>query len=265
MGASFIGINLLRISVLLVVVWVFHAKIGKYPKPLPSNDNLKREMWEVGFLWILQFAIMSIFAYLVFSVGMFDPSDPYSLELLIVWAGVQTVPGLVIPLLFVRFGNTGARVVWEDLGFSTKIQQKTAWMYVILVQVILIIASLIFVRPEPAPVFFLLLSVYTPVFLEEFLYRGVIQSKLERAMGQNKGWFYGGIVFGLVHIPINFFAPFWLAGDPNIVAGLLLLGGQIVNGWWLGIAYAKTRSLIPGILVHYMADFLGNILAWLFI
>jgi len=119
--------------------------------------------------------------------------------------------------------------------------------------------------PAPVPVFFLLMSIYAVVFLEEFLYRSVIQSKLERAIGQNKGWFYAGIVFGLIHIPANFFAPFWQTGDPNIIAGLLLLGGQILNGWWYGIAYIKTRSLVPCIAMHYMADFLANILAWFII
>lgn len=99
------------------------------------------------------------------------------------------------------------------------------------------------------------------MFLEEFLFRGVIQSKLERALGQNKGWFYAGIVFGLIHIPTNFFGPLWEAGDASIIAGLLLLVGQIMNGWWYGIAYTKTRSLIPCIIMHYMADFLILILA----
>jgi len=258
---TFLLVHFLRISILLAVAWVLHAKIGKYPEPLPSSENSKREIWEVVFLWAVHFAIMSIFAYLVISVGIFGyPSDPYSSESFIVWAVVNTVPGLAIPLLFVLLvNNWNAR---DDLGLTTKIQQKQVWIYVILVQVILIMGSLIFVRPKPAPVFFLIMSLYTPAFLEEFLYRGVLQSKLERAIGQNKGWFYGGIVFGLAHIPSNFFAPLLLAGDPNIVAGMLLLGGQIVNGWWLGITYTKTRSLMPCIIIHYMADYLVNILAW---
>ena len=113
--------------------------------------------------------------------------------------------------------------------------------------------------------FFLVISLYATVFIEEFLYRGVIQSKLERALGQKKGWFYGGIIFGLAHIPANFFAPFWATGTVDIVAGLLMLGVQIVNGWWFGIAYTKTRSLIPGIIMHYIADFLLLYLAFVFV
>ena len=116
----------------------------------------------------------------------------------------------------------------------------------------------LFIRgtPDPVPVFFLVISLYSTVFLEEFLFRGVIQSKLERALGLHKGWFYGGIIFGLMHIPTNFFGPLWEAGDASILTGFFLLIGQIMNGWWFGITYTKTRSLIPCLILHYMADFL---------
>ena len=100
------------------------------------------------------------------------------------------------------------------------------------------------------------------MFIEEFLYRGVIQSKLERVFGTNKGWFYGGIIFGLAHISANFFAPIWIAGTVDMTAGLLMLGVQIVIGFWYGIAYAKTRRLLPSIIIHYLADFFIIYLAW---
>lgn len=257
--ALLIGIYTLRISVLLAVVWVLHTKIGKYPEPLPSSENPKREIGEALFLWVFLFVVLSIFGYLVFSVGLLDTSEPYSTDLTIIWQLVNTVPSLAVPLLFVRFVNK-----WNasDLGVTTKINQKRVWAYVILIQIILIIGELS-IRGKPAsrPLFFLLMSLYGTVILEEFLHRGVIQSKLERAIGQNKAWFYGGILFGLVHIPANFLVDLWATGNVDILAGLLLLGGQTVNGWWFGITYAKTRSLIPAIILHYMADFLIYFLA----
>ncbi|MHA2140766.1 MAG: CPBP family glutamic-type intramembrane protease, partial [Candidatus Thorarchaeota archaeon] len=78
-------------------------------------------------------------------------------------------------------------------------------------------------------------------------------------------WFYGGIIFGLAHIPANFLAPMWGTGTVDIVAALLMLGVQIVNGWWYGIAFTKTRSLLPGIIIHYIADFMIIYLAWFFV
>ncbi|MCK5239839.1 MAG: CPBP family intramembrane metalloprotease [Candidatus Thorarchaeota archaeon] len=254
----------LRISVLLVVAWILHKKIGEYSEPLPSSENPKREVSEALLLWGIMFVVASIFAFVIYTTGIFDVSDQYSPTLLLLWAIVYTIPGLVIPALFVLFVNKwNART---DLGITLKIQQRSVWMFVIVLQFVLIFAELsIRGAPETAPFFFLAISLYATVFLEEFLYRGVIQSKLERAFGLNKGWFYGGIVFGLAHIPANFFAPLWIAGTVDMTAGLLLLGVQIVNGWWYGITYAKTRSLLPSIIIHYLADFFIIYLAWIFL
>jgi membrane protease YdiL (CAAX protease family) len=254
----------LRISVLLIVSWVLHAKIGVYPQSLTTSENPKREIREVFLLWAFMFAIASVFGFLVYTSGIFNPSDSYSPVLLVTWALVYSLPGFAIPLLFVVFVNKwNARV---DLGINTKIQQKRVWIFVILIQILLIFAELsIRGSSETAPLFFLLISLYGTVFIEEFLYRGVIQSKLERAMGQTKGWFYGGIIFGLAHIPANFFAPLWIAGTVDMTAGLLLLGVQIANGWWYGITFTKTRSLMPSIITHYLADFLIIYFAWIFV
>ena len=251
---------LIRISVLFVVISILHTKIGSYPSPLPSSANPKKEIWEVFFLWALLFITLSIFIYLLYSVGIFDSIDTYSPKLILLWAAIHTIPGFVVPVLYVRYVNKWN--IRKDLGVSTQIQQKSVWYYVILIQILLILGEL-FIRgtPDPAPVFFLVISLYSTVFLEEFLFRGVIQTKLERALGLHKGWFYGGIVFGLIHIPTNFFGPLWEAGDASILTGFLLLIGQIMNGWWFGITYIKTRSLIPCLILHYMADFLILILA----
>ena len=56
------------------------------------------------------------------------------------------------------------------------------------------------VMPEPLPVPFVLLALYQPAFIEEFFFRGILQGKLERALGPTQGWFYSGILFGLAHV-----------------------------------------------------------------
>ena len=44
-----------------------------------------------------------------------------------------------------------------------------------------------------------------------------------------------------------------------------MLAGQIVAGWMFGIIYTKTRSLLPGMVAHYLTDFrLGSIVLHLF-
>jgi membrane protease YdiL (CAAX protease family) len=98
-------------------------------------------------------------------------------------------------------------------------------------------------------------------FVEEFFFRAIIQGKLERALGQNKAWFYSGILFGLAHLVTNF----WVMGL-DIVPGILELVGQIIAGWTFGIIYMKTRSLLPSFIAHYITDFrLGSIIARLFL
>ena len=35
----------------------------------------------------------------------------------------------------------------------------------------------------------------------------------------------------------------------------VLLITQIISGWIFGIIYSKTRSILPGMLAHFMATF----------
>ena len=97
-------------------------------------------------------------------------------------------------------------------------------------------------------------AVYQPAFTEEFLFRVILQGKLERALGQNKAWFYSGILFGLIHVPVDFFGPQWYSHGESFLAAFILLFGQITAGWIFGLIYSKTRSIFPGMLAHFMTD-----------
>ncbi len=68
-------------------------------------------------------------------------------------------------------------------------------------------------------------------------------------MGQNKAWIYGGILFGLAHL----FFDYSVAGL-DLVSGIVMLIGQVIAGWIFGIIYMKTRSLWPGMFIHYITD-----------
>ncbi|MBV1904160.1 MAG: CPBP family intramembrane metalloprotease [Marinosulfonomonas sp.] len=86
------------------------------------------------------------------------------------------------------------------------------------------------------------------------LFRVIIQCKLELALGQDRAWFYSGILFGLFHVPINFFRPQWYSSGESYLAAFIMLFGQISAGWIFGIIYSKTRSIFPGMLAHFMTD-----------
>jgi membrane protease YdiL (CAAX protease family) len=106
-----------------------------------------------------------------------------------------------------------------------------------------------------------LFSIWQPGFIEEFFHRGIIQSRLERVIGQNKAWIYGGILFGLFHVSFNY-----IIGEYDLVTGVFVLIGQVISGWMFGILYMKTRSLWPGMLVHFLTDGrLASIIAHIFL
>ncbi|MBN2149287.1 MAG: CPBP family intramembrane metalloprotease [Anaerolineales bacterium] len=103
----------------------------------------------------------------------------------------------------------------------------------------------------------ILLLFYNNAFLEEFYHRGVIQSLLERLLGQRLAILCGGILFGLTHIALDYSALGQTGGILAICSALLL---QTMAGWLFGLIYLKTRSLWPGIICHYLANWLPSIL-----
>jgi membrane protease YdiL (CAAX protease family) len=78
---------------------------------------------------------------------------------------------------------------------------------------------------------------------EEFLFRGLLQNTLSRAMkSDNGGWILASILFGASHLPNN--------GFPNWRYALL----ATIAGLFYGRAWRKTGSLLPAALVHMLVD-----------
>ena len=106
------------------------------------------------------------------------------------------------------------------------------------------------------PLSALLVLFYSNAFLEEFAFRGVIQSLLERSLGQGKAILCGGILFGLTHIGLDVSTLAEAGGVPAVLSALVL---QTQAGWLLGIIFMKTRSLWSGIICHYLANWLSSL------
>ena len=53
----------------------------------------------------------------------------------------------------------------------------------------------------------LVIALYQPAFIEEFFFRVILQGKLERALGPTRVWIWSGLLFGLAHVPADFFGP----------------------------------------------------------
>jgi membrane protease YdiL (CAAX protease family) len=240
----------------IAIVLLLHFVIGKYPEPLPPSEDRSREIIETLVMWAVAFVAVTLFLMTLSAETLANPAPRVVVQRILVGIPFE----LVVPLLFVVFVKK-----WTagDLGF--------AWPKA---PVVAIFAIALFgfagllpilgeeVMPEPLPVPFVLLALYQPAFIEEFFFRGILQGKLERAFGQTKGWLYSGLIFGLFHLYVDFFGPQW-TGD--VVAALFTLAGQIIAGWMFGIIYMKTRSLLPGMVAHYLTDFrLGSIVLHLF-
>ena len=241
-----------RLVIPLIIFFSVHRWIGKYPSPLPLSKSPKREILETVALWVFSVVVTTIFLLSRTPSEMASPS----IALWGLMSLVTLVPYIVGPLLFVILVNK-----WNmrDMGFSMPIGRSVT-IFAIAVGAFLGIIP-IFLGQEPLPVSNLLFALYVTAFVEEFFFRAIIQGKLERALGQNKAWFYSGILFGLAHFTTNTFVR-----GLDLGPGIFMLVGQIIAGWYFGIIYTKTKSLLPGFLMHYFMDFrLGSIIARLFL
>lgn len=236
----------------ILFVLLAHGKIGKYPSPLSSTSPL-RELLEAVLIWGISFVsityVILAHVYDVYYPVLTIGNISVSLHLLVV---------LLVPFVVeVGIKKRGLK----DLGFQQPVA-TTPWIAWVGFGIFFGVFAFVFERPDPYPVDGLLVGIITPAFAEEWLYRSVIQSKLERSLSQNKAWFISGILFGLSHIPTNFFGPLWVAGGRQISVAVVRLIGQCAFGWLWGILYMKCRSIFPGIAAHWLSDFLAGVLAY---
>jgi membrane protease YdiL (CAAX protease family) len=243
----------LNVLLPLVIVLVMHFRIGSYPEPFPKSPNKRREIIEVIAFYLLAAAVSSIYIFRLTTEQLSHPTAAVQLG----HVGFAVIPFLIAPLAYVVLRQKWTRV---ELGL---VLPRSKPMVVFALALFGFAGVLPFIGgvPEPLPWAFIAIAVYQPAFIEEFFFRVIIQGKLERALGQNKAWFYSGILFGLMHVPVDFFGPQFYANGANYLNSSVLLISQIISGWMFGIIYSKTRSILPGMAAHFMADFrLGAII-----
>jgi membrane protease YdiL (CAAX protease family) len=225
---------------------LLHFVIGKYPTPLPRSRNRNREIWSVIVLWAILFISLTITVLVIPQSELIEPRFG-----VVAITNLALIPFWVLIPLFVvlRMNHWTAK----DLGFS---MPRSRSVTIFSISVMALIGALTFFEPgfKPLPVWLVFMSLYQPAFTEEFFFRGVIQGKLERALGQNKAWFFSGILFGLMHASVNFFGQQWFRYGENLTSALILLGIQTIFGWIFGIMYMKSRSLLPSFIAHYLID-----------
>ncbi|MBN2399656.1 MAG: CPBP family intramembrane metalloprotease [Candidatus Aminicenantes bacterium] len=234
-----------------VSVWLLHRSIGHYPEPWPRREAPGRDLGRVLLLWIVAMVVpmMRMTVFTPWLEGVLTDRNMREL----VQLPLLSIPYLALPLLLVVGRNGWTR---RELGLTLNTRSPQTAFFALgfgfISGVVPLLSGQAVIGVEPLPLGTLLLLLYNNDFLEEFFHRGVIQSLLERALGQKAAIIWGGVLFGLTHVAfdINRLAA---SGVTFILFALLL---QTLAGWFLGIVYMKTRSLWPGVACHYLANWL---------
>lgn len=233
-----------EIGLPLAIIYVMHRWIGSYPEEVKTSVAPRKEIAEVAVFWVLAMGAMTLFVLAQDPENLMEPSVPVNLSF-VAWL---IVPFVILPTVVVwRQGWRAA-----DLGFR---RPTSRWMVVFALALFALAGVLPAIGgSEPIAWTFLAISLYQPAFIEEFFFRVILQGKLERVVGPSRAWFWSGLLFGLAHAPTDFFGPqFHSMGESYLNASFQLLT-QIISGWVFGLVYAKTRSILPGMLAHFFTD-----------
>lgn len=118
-------------------------------------------------------------------------------------------------------------------------------------------------EPPQAAIAFLIsfgLALLTVGFVEEFFFRGVLQSRLAAWAGSEwRGLLIASLLFGLFHLPMYFYSPFEPTYGNLTWALASVITEQAAMGILLGTLWARTHNLAAPILVHAFVD----ALAWM--
>jgi membrane protease YdiL (CAAX protease family) len=83
-------------------------------------------------------------------------------------------------------------------------------------------------------------------YVEETLFRGVIQTRLESAVGITRSWVLSGLLFGFYH----YYHYYLVLGKIPDMMHIVALIAVSVFGMLFGVIFARTRSLLPSFLLH---------------
>lgn len=118
--------------------------------------------------------------------------------------------------------------------------------------------QMMFHTPLRAGVSFLVsfvLALLTAGFVEEFFFRGVLQSRLAVCLNSEwRGLLVTSFLFGLLHLPMYFFSPFEPTHGNLVWAVTSIITEQTVLGVLLGIVWVRTRNLSAPVLLHTFID-----------
>lgn len=241
MDFNYLFLFILIPALVHILLLNFLVKCGKYPSILPRSENPRKEYIEAVIYTLIVILYLAINIFVLYGF-----SDSFYIAL-----GFSTVIFLLIPLIYVLYRDHWTS---KDLGISYKV--KSRW---VVIASIIIYTYFGFTNTLTAEIswYLLLIYFYSNAFLEEFLFRGVIQSKLERAIGQKKAIIFQALLFMSIHIPVNSFH-FFL--DSDFIRLFSAFGFQLINGIIFGMIFLKTRNIWISVICHYLSNWFGAII-----
>jgi len=246
------------ITIFLLVI-ILHKWIGKYPDPLPGSDNKGKETLVTLIIWSVAVLLPIFRIFLLDSWLKEFISDRFLYEL--AYCPVALIAYCLIPGYIILKRDKRSL---SDLGIRWKTKSVSVVIFALslgfLSGIIAYSTGQSVISDDPISAGTLLLLLINNDFAEEFFHRGIIQSKLERLFGQQKAIIFGGILFGLTHIAFDITQLL----DTGIIFVFFAFLLQTMLGWLLGIIFIKTRSLWPGIVLHFLVNWLPSILGGLF-
>ena len=100
-----------------------------------------------------------------------------------------------------------------------------------------------------------LLALLTAGFVEEFFFRGVLQSRLVSSTGSEwYGLLIASLLFGLFHLPLYFFSPFEPTQGNFAWSLSSVITEQVVAGILLGVLWTRTHNLAAPLLIHALVN-----------
>jgi membrane protease YdiL (CAAX protease family) len=242
-----------KLVVIVGAVALLHFSLAKYPPPFKKSANPKREILEALGLWALLVVATTVALFSVPEEQITSPTVGFGLVVNLLLSPFW----VFIPLYVVLRLNKWR---WRELGFAT----PRSWLVTIFALLLFGYGGLhpLFTDPgrEPLSAGLIVLALYQPAFTEELLFRGIIQGKFERAVGQGRALIYTALLFGSAHTVVNFFGAQWYAHGQSVGNALGLLVIQTLSGLIFGLIYMKSRSIFPSMAAHFFTDWrLGSI------
>jgi membrane protease YdiL (CAAX protease family) len=221
------------VSTLVFLVFILLIHRGEYPARPNSTVKPLQELVEIGILagclLLVPFSNFSLFWY----------SD---------WLSAYLVFGILAPVIM-EFVVRKRSLAF--IGFRMPSNRRVL-SFVAAIIGLYILSKLVYPLATGAESIFtwkrFISNSIIFAFLEEIIFRGLIQTRLEAILGTTWSWILSGLFFGFYH----YYHDYLITGKIVTTENIFQLIYLSLFGILLGVIFAKTRSLLPSYLVHAM-------------